>query len=172
MSLLPIRIYPDPVLRVRCRDVETFDETLARLVDDMVATMHAAPGIGLAANQVGVESRVAVVDLSAGEREEDLLVLVNPELLTEAGEEEDVEGCLSIPDFTEKVTRPLAIKVRANDVAGRRFEVEAEGLLARAICHEMDHLAGKLFTDRLRGLRRERARRVLKRLEREREHVE
>jgi peptide deformylase len=172
MSLLPIRIYPDPVLRVRCRDVESFDETLARLVDDMVETMHAAPGIGLAANQVGVESRVAVIDLSVGEREEDLLVLVNPELLTEAGEEEDVEGCLSIPDFTEKVTRPLAIKVRANDLEGRRFDVEAEGLLARAICHEMDHLAGKLFTDRLRGLRRERARRMLKRLERERERVE
>jgi peptide deformylase len=172
MSLLAIRIYPDPVLRARCREVETFDETLARLVDDMVETMHAAPGIGLAANQVGVETRVAVVDLSAGERREDLLVLVNPELLTEAGEEEDVEGCLSIPDFTEKVTRPLAIKVRANDLAGKRFEVEAEGLLARAICHEMDHLAGKLFTDRLRGLRRERARRVLKRLEREREQGE
>jgi peptide deformylase len=172
MSLLAIRIYPDPVLRARCREVETFDETLARLVDDMVETMHAAPGIGLAANQVGVETRVAVVDLSAGERREDLLVLVNPELLTEAGEEEDVEGCLSIPDFTEKVTRPLAVKVRANDLAGKRFEVEAEGLLARAICHEMDHLAGKLFTDRLRGLRRERARRVLRRLEREREQGE
>jgi peptide deformylase len=113
-----------------------------------------------------------VVDLSSGERSEDLLVLVNPELLTEAGEEEDVEGCLSIPEFTEKVWRPLAIKVRANDLAGRRFEVEAEGLLARAICHEMDHLAGKLFTDRLRGLRRERARRVLKRLEREWEQGE
>jgi peptide deformylase len=167
MSLLPIRIYPDPVLRARCREVETYDEKLSRLVDDMVETMHAAPGIGLAANQVGIESRVAVIDLSVGERKEDLLVLVNPELLTEAGEEDDVEGCLSIPDFTEKVTRPLLIKVRANDLEGKRFEVEAEGLLARAICHEMDHLAGKLFTDRLRGLRRERARRALKRLERE-----
>ena len=172
MSLLPIRIYPDPVLRVRCRDVETFDESLASLVADMVETMHAAPGIGLAANQVGVESRVAVIDLSVGEREEDLLVLVNPELLTEAGEEEDVEGCLSIPDFTDKVIRPLLIKVQAKDLAGKRFEVEAEGLLARAICHEMDHLAGKLFTDRLRGLRRERARRMLKRLEREQRETE
>jgi peptide deformylase len=169
MSLLPIRIYPDPVLRVRCRDVDTFDESLESLVADMVETMHAAPGIGLAANQVGVESRVAVVDLSSGERPEDLLVLVNPELLTEAGEEEDIEGCLSIPDYTEKVTRPLLIKVRANDLTGKRFEVEAEGLLARAILHEMDHLAGKLFTDRLSGLRRERARRMLRRLERERE---
>ena len=172
MSLLPIRLYPDPVLRVRCRDVETFDQSLASLVADMVETMHAAPGIGLAANQVGVESRVAVIDLSVGERREDLIVLVNPELLTEAGEEEDVEGCLSIPDFTDKVIRPLQIKVQAMDLAGKRFEVEAEGLLARAMCHEMDHLAGKLFTDRLRGLRRERARRMLKRLEREQREIE
>jgi peptide deformylase len=172
MSLLPIRIYPDPVLRARCRDVDSFDDALARLVSDMVETMHAAPGIGLAANQVGVDSRVAVIDLSVGERREDLLVLVNAEILTEAGEEEDIEGCLSIPDFTEKVTRPLAIKVRANDLEGKRVEVEAEGLLARAICHELDHLAGKLFTDRLRGLRRERARRMLKRLEREQERGE
>jgi peptide deformylase len=169
MSLLPIRIYPDPVLRVRSRPVETFDEALARLVMDMVETMHAAPGIGLAANQVGVERRVAVVDLSAGEREEDLIVLVNPELLAEQGEDEDVEGCLSIPDFTEKVTRPLAVRVRAADVRGESFELEAEGLLARAICHEVDHLEGKLFTDRLRGLRRERARRMLKRLTRDQE---
>jgi len=169
MSLLPIRIYPDPVLRVECREVSSFDDDLARLVGDMVETMHAAPGIGLAANQVGVESRVAVVDLSVGERPEDLLVLVNAEILTEAGEEEDVEGCLSVPDFTEKVVRPLAIKVRAADLEGKRFEVEAEGLLARAICHELDHLAGKLFTDRLRGLKRERARRMLKRLERDQE---
>jgi peptide deformylase len=172
MSLLPIRIYPDPVLRARCRDVDSFDESLASLVADMVETMHAAPGIGLAANQVGVESRVAVIDLSVGERQEDLLVLVNPELLTEAGEEDDIEGCLSIPDFTDKVSRPLQIRVRAQDLSGKRFEVEAEGLLARAICHEMDHLEGKLFTDRLRGLRRERARRMLKRLEREQRETE
>jgi peptide deformylase len=172
MALLPIRIYPDPVLRVACRDVDSFDPSLERLVADMIETMHAAPGIGLAANQIGVERRVAVIDLSVGERAEDLLVLVNPELLAEEGDNEDVEGCLSIPDFTEKVTRPLAIKVRAADVSGQSFELEAEGLLARAICHEIDHLAGKLFTDRLHGLRRERARRMLKRLEREREEVE
>jgi peptide deformylase len=167
MSLLPIRIYPDPLLRVRCRAIESFDQELARLAADMVETMHAAPGIGLAANQVGVESRIAVVDLSVGEREEDLLVLVNPELLAEQGEDEDVEGCLSIPDYTDKVTRPMVVRVRAADLQGKSFEIEAEGLLARAICHEIDHLEGKLFTDRLRGLRRERARRMLKRLERE-----
>jgi peptide deformylase len=169
MAVLPIRIYPDPVLRVRCRTVETFDQRLNRLVEDLIETMHAAPGIGLAANQVGVEERVAVVDLSVGERAEDLLVLVNPELLAEEGEDDDVEGCLSIPDFTEKVTRPLAVRVRAADAAGGTFELEAEGLLARAICHEMDHLEGRLFTDRLRGLRRERGRRALRRLAREHE---
>src|SRR5687767_12818395 len=136
MSLLPIRIYPDPVLRARSRAVVAFDEALGRLVADMVETMHAAPGIGLAANQVGVERRVAVIDLSVGERKEDLIVLINPELVAAQGEDEDVEGCLSIPDFTEKVTRPLAIRVRADDLQGNRFEVEAEGLLARAICHE------------------------------------
>ena len=169
MSLLPIRIYPDPVLRARSRPVDAFDEALARLVADMVETLHAAPGIGLAANQVGVERRVAVIDLSVGERKEDLIVLINPEVVAEEGEDEDVEGCLSIPDFTEKVTRPLAIRVRAHDLQGNRFEVEAEGLLARAICHEVDHLEGRLFTDRLRGLRRERGRRALKRLIREQE---
>jgi peptide deformylase len=167
MSVLPIRIYPDPVLRVRCRPVEAFDQELERLIADMVETLHAAPGIGLAANQVGVESRVAVVDLSVGERGEDLLVLVNPELVEQEGADDDVEGCLSIPDFTEKVTRPLAVSVHAADASGRRFELRAEGLLARAICHEMDHLEGLLFTDRLRGLRRERARRALKRLTRD-----
>jgi len=164
MPVLPIRLYPDPVLRVRCRPVEVFDRELARLVADMTETMHAAPGIGLAANQVGVETQVALVDLSVGERDEELLVLVNPELLAQEGEDDDVEGCLSIPDFTEKVTRPQSVRVAAADAVGRRFQIEAEGLLARAICHEMDHLAGVLFTDRLRGLRRERGRRALKRL--------
>jgi peptide deformylase len=171
MSLLPIRIYPDPVLRVRCRPIESFDQELARLAANMVETMHAAPGIGLAANQVGVESRIAVVDLSVGEREEDLLVLVNPELLAEQGEDEDVEGCLSIPDYTDKVTRPLVVRVRAADLRGKSFEIEAEGQLARAIQHEIDHLDGRLFTDRLHGLRRERARRMLKRLERDQERA-
>jgi peptide deformylase len=166
MAILPIRIYPDPVLRVRCADVEAFDADLEKLVRDMVETMHAAPGIGLAASQVGVEQRVAVVDLSVGERSEDLVVLVNPELLSTEGEEEDVEGCLSLPDITDKVRRPFSVRVRAADTEGTLREIEAESLLARAICHEIDHLDGVLFTDRLRGLRRERARRALRRLAR------
>ena len=131
--------------------------------------MHAAPGIGLAANQVGVDSRVAVVDLSVGERQEDLLVLVNPELLTEAGEEEDVEGCLSIPDFTEKVTRPLAIKVRADDLDRQAVRGRGRGPARARDLPRDGPPGGHAFTDRLRGLRRERARRMLKRLEREQE---
>jgi peptide deformylase len=164
MAVLPIRVYPDPVLRQRCVEVIDFDDALRQLVADMVATMHAAPGIGLAASQVGVERRVAVVDLSVGEDPAQLLVLVNPQLVRSEGREDDSEGCLSIPDFTEKVTRPDTVLVSACDAEGAAYEVTASGLLARAIQHEMDHLDGVLFVDHLRGLRRERARRHLARL--------
>ena len=167
MTVLSIRIYPDPVLRVRCSQVETFDNELRQLISNMVETMHDAPGIGLAAPQVGVERRVCVVDLSAGERPEDLLVLVNPRVLAEEGTDEDEEGCLSVPGFTEKVKRPFSVKVEAVDGEGDEIRVEVEALLARAIRHEIDHLDGILFTDRLRGLRRERGRRALKRLAKE-----
>lgn len=167
MSVRPIRVYPDPVLRVRCPEVTEFDDELGKLVRDMVETMHAAPGIGLAAPQIGVERRVAVVDLSVGEDPEALLVLVNPEILDGEGSESDVEGCLSIPDYTDKVTRPERIRVRARDVQGQPFELAADGLLARAIQHEQDHLDGILFIDHLRGLRRERAKRKLRHLQME-----
>ena len=164
MSLLPIRIFPDPVLRVRCPEVEHFDESLARLAADMIETMHAAPGVGLAAPQVGVETRLVVVDLSVGEDPEALLVLANPEIVEESGSWVETEGCLSIPDLTEKVVRPETIRVRAQDLAGEPIELVAEEWMARAICHEVDHLDGVRFVDRLRGLKRERARRRLKRL--------
>ena len=164
MAVLPIRIYPDPVLRVRCDEVETFDDRLRRLAADMVETMYDAPGVGLAASQVGVEERICVVDPTAGEEEETLQVLVNPVIEAEAGRDSDTEGCLSIPGITEKVERPFRVRVTAQDLEGRPFEFEAEGLHARVICHEVDHLDGILFVDRLRGLRRERARRRLKRL--------
>ena len=168
MGLRRIRLYPDPVLRVPCEPVTDFDDELSELVSDMVDSMYDAPGIGLAAPQVGVSRRVAVVDVGTSEAEEDeksLLVLVNPEIV-ESTERTEVEGegCLSIPDFTEKVKRPEGVRVRAKDVAGEEFEIEASGLCARAIQHELDHLDGVLFVDHLRGLRRERARRHLKRL--------
>lgn len=164
MAVLSIRVYPDPVLRVRCPPVESFDESLAELVSDMVRTMHAAPGIGLAAPQVGVELRVAVVDLSVGEDPEQLVVLINPELELGEGQEVDSEGCLSIPNLNDKVGRPPTVRMTAADVDGSRYELEADGLLARAIQHEVDHLDGVLFVDHLRGLRRERAKRHLRRL--------
>ncbi|MEZ5333185.1 MAG: peptide deformylase [Thermoanaerobaculia bacterium] len=171
MSLRPIRLFPDPVLRVDCPPVETFDDELRRLVDDMIETMHQAPGVGLAAPQIGVEKSLCVVDLSVGKDPEALYVLVNPEIVAEEGGWAEIEGCLSIPDLTEKVDRPYTIRVRAQDTSGRAFELEAEEWLARAICHEVDHLRGILFVDRLRGLRRDRARRHLKRLARETEEV-
>ena len=169
MPLLPIRTFPDPVLRVRCQEVTRFDADLERLVADMVATMHAAPGVGLAASQVGVEQRVAVVDLAVGKDPAQLLVLVNPVIRERDGLEVDVEGCLSIPDFTEKVPRPLHVEVEAQDTRGERFRLSADGWLARAICHEVDHLDGVLFVDHLHGLRRERAKRALRRLVRDQE---
>lgn len=169
MAIRAIRIYPDPVLRVQCRAVTDFDASLRKLVDDMIETMHAAPGIGLAAPQVGVDLRVAVVDLSVGEDPAQLHVLVNPEIVRRQGQETDVEGCLSLPGITDKVERPTHVRIKALDAEGHPFEVEADDWLARAVCHELDHLDGVLFVDHLRGLRRERAKRQLKKLAAEQE---
>ena len=169
MALLPIRQYPDPVLRQRCREVEAFDQALAELARNMVETMHGAPGIGLAAPQVGVELRLAVVDLSVGEDPDALITLINPVLVEREGLDVETEGCLSIPDLSEKVVRPERVRVAARSLSGDPFELETEGLLARAIQHEIDHLDGVLFVDRLKGLRRERAKRHLRRLVQESE---
>lgn len=164
MALLPIRLWPDPVLRAPASKVEIFDEELVRLVDDMVATMYAAPGVGLAAPQVGVGKRVAVVDITVGREKGQLRLLVNPRILEKSGSQIDNEGCLSIPDFTERVERPERVLLEAQDLAGERFEIVAEGFEARAFCHELDHLDGVLFVDHLRGLRRDKARRFLKKM--------
>jgi peptide deformylase len=169
MAIRAIRIYPDPVLRVQCRAVTGFDESLRKLVADMIETMHAAPGIGLAAPQVGVDLRVVVVDLSVGEDQGEEHVLINPEIVHRQGQETDVEGCLSLPGLTDKVDRPTFVRLKAFDLDGNPFEMEADDWLARAICHEVDHLDGVLFVDHLRGLRRERARRQLKKLGAEQE---
>lgn len=171
MAVLPIRIYPDPVLRVDCPPVETFDGELTRLAEDMIETMHRAPGVGLAAPQVGVERQICVVDVSVGEDPAAMRVLVNPEIRVEEGSDVDSEGCLSIPDFSEKVPRPLRIEVLYRDLQGEEHVLVTEGFEARAICHEIDHLHGVLFVDHLRGLRRERARRHLKRLDKEMEEA-
>lgn len=171
MAILPIRIYPDPVLRHKCPPVVDFDRALARLAADMIDTMHAAPGIGLAAPQVGSERCLAVVDLSVGEDPAQLHVLVNPEVVRREGLGTDVEGCLSLPGLTDKIDRPASVTVRACALTGAPLELEAEGWLARALCHEIDHLDGVLFIDHLRGLRRERMRRQLRKLAAEREEV-
>jgi peptide deformylase len=157
MALREIRTYPDPVLKQKTGRVTKINGTIERLIDDMVETMHAAPGVGLAANQVGVPLQVAVIDLSTREEQErrhPLLVIINPEILSMEGSIVEEEGCLSIPDYSEKVKRALKVKVRAQDRTGKVFELEAEGLLAKALQHEIDHLNGLLFVDRLSTLKK------------------
>lgn len=171
MAVLPIRIYPDPVLRVACPTVTEFDAALKKLVEDMTATMYEAPGIGLAAPQVGVELQLALVNVDESQNPEGLYVLVNPVIDEGSGEETELEGCLSIPMITEKVTRPEWIRMHALDADGKPFELKADGLLARAIQHEIDHLHGVLFIDRLRGLRKDRARRRLRRFRQQQEET-
>ena len=171
MAFLSIKVHPDPVLRGKCATVETFDEELRRLAKDMIQTMNAAPGVGLAACQVGREIRIAIVDPSAGEDPKALHVLVNPKVVEERGREVDDEGCLSIPGITEKVARPAYVKIEAQDLEGEPFVLEGEGLMSRVICHEVDHLNGVLFIDHLAGLRKERVRRKMKRLARGQEAV-
>lgn len=164
MALREIIVVPDPILRREAEPVETFDDDLRTLVTDMIETMHTAPGVGLAGPQVGVSSRVAVVDVTAGEDPEAVLVLVNPVIEEATGSEVDVEGCLSIPEITDKVERATWIRISARDAHGEPFELSADDLTARAIQHEIDHLDGILFIDRLRGLRRERAQRRVRRM--------
>ena len=128
---------------------------MRELVADMVQTCHAAPGVGLAAPQIGVNKRLAVIDLSVGADPDAVIVLLNPKIVQTEGEQKEEEGCLSVPDLAERVIRPALVRVRAQDVTGEQREIEGTGLLARALCHETDHLDGRLFVDRLRGLKRE-----------------
>ncbi len=164
MSVLQIRLYPDPVLRATAKAVEAFDDELRQLVADMIETMNEAPGVGLAAPQVGVSLRIAVVNPDPGGEDSQEYVLINPVIVEDEGRLMDSEGCLSIPDFTEKVPRATRLLLRAHNALGEQFELEATDFLARVIQHEVDHLDGILFVDRLRGLRKERGRRHLKRL--------
>jgi peptide deformylase len=156
MPVLPIVKYGDPVLRQPTQAVTDIDEALQKLIDDMVATMYAAPGVGLAANQVGVSKRLAVLDLSVGKKPGGLHILINPEKVEAEGAVTEEEGCLSIPDFVEAVTRPERVKVRYTDRNGEEREISGEGLMARALCHEIDHLNGNLYIDHLRGFKKER----------------
>ena len=154
MAVREILIIGDPILTKRAEPVAAVDEEIARLARDMVETVHAAPGIGLAAPQVGVGKRVIVVDLSVGEDADQLHVLVNPEIVAKEGEAVSEEGCLSVPEIREKVARPYRVTVRGLDLEGRPVEIEGEDLLARAFCHEIDHLDGVLFVEKLSALKR------------------
>jgi peptide deformylase len=147
--------FGDPRLLAPNAEVTAFDDALAALVRDLVETCHAAPGLGLAAPQIGVNLRVAVVDLSVGQDPAGVIVLVNPRIARAEGELRSDEGCLSIPGMSEPLARPQRVAVEAADAAGAVRTVEGEDLLARALCHETDHLDGKLFVHRLRGLKRE-----------------
>jgi peptide deformylase len=136
---------------------------LGSLLEDLVATCHAAPGVGLAAPQIGINRRVAIIDLSVGEDPSSILVLVNPIVLAVEGEQTEEEGCLSVPDVSQRVVRPARVVVRAADADLKVREIEGTGLLARALCHETDHLNGMLFVDRLRGLKKELTRKKIER---------
>ena len=164
MALLNILHYPDPRLRRVAAPVTEVGEDVRRLVDDMAETMYAAPGIGLAAIQVNVPKRVVVIDVS-GTRDQ-LLALINPQIVEKDGEQVFEEGCLSVPGVYDEVTRAAHVKLRALDRNGQPFEMEATGLLATCIQHEIDHLDGKVFVDYLSRLKQTRIRKRLEKQQR------
>jgi peptide deformylase len=153
--LRPILRYGETPLHARAAEVTAFDDHLRRLIDDMVETMYAAPGIGLAATQIGVALRVFVIDLSIGRKTGDLIALVNPVFVEREGTQLEEEGCLSAPGFNATVVRPKRAVVKGFDRDGQERTIEGSDLLARAFQHEMDHLDGVVFIDRLRGIKRE-----------------
>jgi peptide deformylase len=153
--LRPIVKHGHATLHRRAQQVESITPEIQSLIDDMIETMYAAPGIGLAAPQVDVPLRIFVVDVSVGRRAEDLMVFVNPEFVERDGMQLEEEGCLSVPGFVATVARPVRAVVRGLDRTGVERTVQGEGLLARAFQHEMDHLDGTLFVDRLRGIKRD-----------------
>ena len=167
MAILPIVRIGDPVLRTPTEIVSEIDDTLQKLIDDMIETMYDAPGVGLAANQVGVGRRLMVIDLTVGEKPGNVHVCINPTIVHVEGSQQEAEGCLSVPDFTEIISRPERVAMRYLDREGREKEIEGTELMARAICHECDHLDGRLYIDRLRGLRKDRLVRRIKRAARE-----
>jgi peptide deformylase len=164
--LRPIVKYGTPGLSQPASPVTAFDASLHKLIDDMIETMYAAPGVGLAAPQIGVPLRVCVIDLSVGKPGGQLYTLVNPEFVSRDGMQLEDEGCLSVPGFSATVPRPARAVVRAFDRTGSAVTIEGEGLLARALQHEIDHLDGTLFLDRLRGIKREMIVRKIRKLSR------
>lgn len=170
MALLEILEFPDPRLRTQATEVEVVDDQLRQLIDDMFETMYDAPGIGLAATQINVHKRIVVIDVSEDKNQP--LVLINPEFEVLDDEREiSQEGCLSVPGFYEDVERANHIRLKALDRDGQPYELEAEGLLAVCIQHELDHLAGKLFVDYVSPLKRNRIRKKLEKKHRLEQHA-
>ena len=162
MPILEIIKYGNSTLAKRAEEIKTIDKEIEELAQSMVQTMHAAPGIGLAAPQVNVSKRLITADISVGERSEDLIILINPELISQEGEVILEEGCLSVPDITEKVARSSHVVIKGLDLDGNERVIEAEGTLARVFCHEIDHLNGKLFFENLSPLKRNLIKKKLK----------
>jgi peptide deformylase len=162
--IYPIVKYGDPVLEKPSVAVTVFDHELKKLIDDMFESMYAAHGVGLAAPQIGIPKRIAVIDCSFKEDPDAKLVIINPEIVKKEGRQTHNEGCLSLPDFRENVTRAMKCTVRAQDIEGNWFESEGEELLARAMQHETDHLNGKLFISHVSALKRDLIKRKIKKL--------
>jgi len=162
--IYPIVKFGNPVLEKPAATVTVFDDELQKLLDDMFESMYEAHGVGLAAPQIGISRRIAVIDVTFKEDPKAKLVLVNPEIIHTEGKHTQTEGCLSIPDFRENVTRPNKVTVRAQDAKGNWYEKTGEELLARAFLHETDHLNGKLYISHLSGLKRDLMKRKIKKL--------
>jgi peptide deformylase len=162
----PILRYGDTPLHDPARPIEAITDDVHKLIDDMIETMYAAPGVGLAAPQVGASLRLFVIDISVGRDPSGLMVLINPQFVEREGMQLEEEGCLSVPGFNATVVRPARAVIKALDREGREFRHEGTGLLARAFQHEMDHLDGMLFVDRLRGIKRDLIVRKIRKLSR------
>ncbi len=162
--IYPIVKWPEAVLETPGRPVTKFDEELKQLAADMFESMYAASGIGLAAPQIGKSLRIAVIDVTSGKNPEAKIVIANPEITHSEGEQREDEGCLSLPGFHGSVVRPQYVTVRAQDATGASFEMRGEGLLARAFCHEIDHLHGVLFIQHLGMLKRDMIKRKIRKM--------
>jgi len=166
-KIYPIVKYGDPILEKPAKTIMQFDAELEELAEDMFASMYTAQGVGLAAPQIGKSIRLAVVDVTGGKNAEAKIVLVNPEIIHGEGEKREEEGCLSIPGFRGYVVRPQFVTIKAQDIKGDRFEIRGEDLLARAFCHEIDHLNGVLFLQHLSMLKRDLIKRKIKKLKKQ-----
>jgi len=162
--IYPIVKYGDPVLEKPAATVTVFDDELRKLVDDMFESMYAAHGVGLAAPQIGISKRIAVIDVTFKEDPKAKIVLINPEIVHTEGRLTSNEGCLSLPEFRENVTRPRKVTARGQDATGKEIEVTGEELLARALVHETDHLNGKLYISHISALKRDLIRRKVRKL--------